>query len=163
LVKSKNVVAAGASNGGLLIGMMLSKFPEHLVGLSSELGLTDLELMETLSMGPAWTAEYPHSLEGRIKISPCHQISPSPVNHPPILIFTNTRDDVIHPAHSRRYTYLLQEAGFEARFIEIEGGGHGYDANYQGSARFFALRQSFFRDSLKDSDVDTFEPWIAKQ
>jgi prolyl oligopeptidase len=151
VIKSKDIVAAGASNGGLLIGMMLSKYPEHFAGLSLELGLTDLELMDTLSMGPAWTAEYPRSLESRIEISPCHQIPPCPMNHLPVLIFTNTLDDVLHAAYSRRYAYLLQEAGLEAWFIEIKGGGHGYGANYQESAQFCALRQSFFRHVLGKS------------
>jgi len=153
VVKSKNIVAAGASNGGLLIGMMFSKCPKHFAGFSLELGLTDLELMETLSMGPAWTAEYPQSLEGRIQISPSRQIPSSASDCPPILIFTNTRDDVVDPAHSRIYACLLQEAGFEAWFYEMKGGGHGYGANYEECAKFFAIRQSLFRCVLEKSKL----------
>jgi prolyl oligopeptidase len=65
-----------------------------------------------------------------------------------MLVFTNRLDDRVHPAHARRYAYLLQEYRHNALSFESESGGHGYGVNTLQIAEYFALRNSFYRRAL---------------
>lgn len=145
---ASKIVAAGASNGGLMIGMMLSRFPHRFAALACELPLTDLRRFQRWSAGQSWSAEYPLSLEDRLKISPCDNVTRADKDAPHVLVFTNRLDDRVHPAHARRYAYLLQEQGYNALFFEAESGGHGYGANTHQTAKYFALRNSAYRKAL---------------
>ncbi|KAM0707320.1 hypothetical protein Q7P35_005558 [Cladosporium inversicolor] len=152
VTEASRIVAAGASNGGLMAGMMLPRFPDRFAALACELPLTDLRRFQRWSAGQAWVAEYPLSLEDRLKISPCDNMTRATQDAPHVLVFTNRLDDRVHPAHARRYAYLLQEHGHDALFFEAESGGHGYGANTLQIAEYFALRNSFYRRALASQD-----------
>jgi prolyl oligopeptidase len=152
VTEASRIVAAGASNGGLMTGMMLPRFPDRFAALACELPLTDLRRFQRWSAGQAWAAEYPLCLKDRLKISPCDNIPRATQDAPHMLVFTNRLDDRVHPAHARRYAYLLQEYGHNALFFEAKSGGHGYGANTLQIAQYFALRHSFYRRGLAGRD-----------
>ena len=104
--------------------------------------------------GTSVGAEYPLSLGDRLKISPCDNITRAAQGAPHVLVFTNRLDDRVHPAHARRYAYLLQEYGHNALFFEAKSGGHGYGANTLQIAEYFAMRNSFYRRALASQDLN---------
>ena len=76
----KQLGARGGSNGGLLAGVMLTKYPEHFGAIVSEVPLLDMKRYHTLLAGASWMAEYgnpddPAEWEYIKTISPYHLFS----------------------------------------------------------------------------------------
>lgn len=130
------LAAQGGSNGGLLMGIMLTKYPELFGGLVCSVPLLDMKRFHLLLAGASWVAEYgdpddPDDWEFISKYSPYQNIS-SDRRYPPVLITTSTRDDRVHPGHARKMTAALEEAGHPVRYYEnIEGGHAGASDNPQ--------------------------------
>lgn len=128
--------AQGGSNGGLLMGVMLTKYPELFGGLVCSVPLLDMKRFHLLLAGASWVAEYgdpdnPSDWEFISKYSPYHNIS-TDRRYPPVLITTSTRDDRVHPGHARKMTAALEEAGHPVSYYEnIEGGHAGASDNPQ--------------------------------
>ncbi|HKH51217.1 MAG TPA: prolyl oligopeptidase family serine peptidase, partial [Mycobacterium sp.] len=92
----------GGSNGGLLMGIMLTQYPELFGALVCSVPLLDMRRFHLLLAGASWVAEYgdpddPDDWEFISKYSPYQNIS-ADRKYPPILITTSTRDDRVHPA-----------------------------------------------------------------
>ncbi|MDK8252506.1 prolyl oligopeptidase family serine peptidase, partial [Enterococcus faecalis] len=73
--------ARGGSNGGLLMGMMLTKYPEHFGAIVCEVPLLDMSRFHTLLAGASWMAEYgdpsdPKQWEFIKTFSPYHLFQP---------------------------------------------------------------------------------------
>lgn len=130
------LAAQGGSNGGLLMGIMLTKYPELFGGLVCSVPLLDMKRFHLLLAGASWVAEYgdpddPDDWEFISKYSPYQNIS-NDRRYPPVLITTSTRDDRVHPGHARKMTAALEEAGHPVRYYEnIEGGHAGASDNPQ--------------------------------
>ncbi|VEG51530.1 prolyl oligopeptidase [Mycolicibacterium aurum] len=128
--------AQGGSNGGLLMGIMLTKYPELFGALVCSVPLLDMKRYHLLLAGASWVAEYgdpdnPDDWEFISEYSPYQNISPDR-RYPPVLITTSTRDDRVHPGHARKMTAALEAAGHPVRYYEnIEGGHAGASDNPQ--------------------------------
>jgi len=128
--------AHGGSNGGLLMGVMLTRYPELFGALVCSVPLLDMRRFHLLLAGASWMAEYgdpdnPDDWEFISKYSPYQNIS-ADRKYPPILITTSTRDDRVHPGHARKMTAALEAAGHEVYYYEnIEGGHAGAADNAQ--------------------------------
>jgi prolyl oligopeptidase len=128
--------AAGGSNGGLLMGVMLTQYPELFGALVCSVPLLDMRRFHLLLAGASWVAEYgdpddPADWEFIEKYSPYQHVS-ADRHYPPLLITTSTRDDRVHPAHARKMTAALEAAGHHVRYYEnIEGGHAGAADNKQ--------------------------------
>lgn len=128
--------AQGGSNGGLLMGIMLTKYPELFGGLVCSVPLLDMKRFHLLLAGASWVAEYgdpddPDDWAFISEYSPYQNIS-AERSYPPVLITTSTRDDRVHPGHARKMTAALEEAGHSVRYYEnIEGGHAGASDNPQ--------------------------------
>ncbi|MBA0046111.1 prolyl oligopeptidase family serine peptidase [Mycobacteroides sp. LB1] len=139
--------AQGGSNGGLLMGVMLTAYPELFGALVCQVPLLDMRRYHLLLAGASWVAEYgdpdnPDDWEFISKYSPYQNIS-SDRRYPPVLITTSTRDDRVHPGHARKMTAALQEAGKPVWYYENIEGGHGGAANNDQSAFKAALAIEF--------------------
>ena len=93
--------AQGGSNGGLLMGIMLTQYPELFGALVCSVPLLDMRRFHLLLAGASWVAEYgdpdnPDDWEFISKYSPYQNIS-ADRRYPPVLITTSTRDDRVHP------------------------------------------------------------------
>jgi prolyl oligopeptidase len=121
--------AFGTSSGGLLMGVMLTKYPELFGALVCRMPLLDMRRYHLLLAGASWVTEYgdpddPAQWEFIKEYSPYHNISKDR-NYPPVLINTSTRDDRVHPGHARKMTAALEDAGHQVWFYENIEGGHG--------------------------------------
>jgi prolyl oligopeptidase len=135
--------AVGTSSGGLLMGVMLTQYPELFGALVCRMPLLDMRRYHLLLAGASWVAEYgdpddPAEWEFIKEYSPYHNISTSG-KYPPVLITPSTRDDRVHPGHARKMTIALEEAGHQVWFYENIEGGHGGVADNAQAAFMTAL------------------------
>jgi prolyl oligopeptidase len=139
--------AQGGSNGGLLMGVMLTRYPQLFGALVCQVPLLDMRRFHLLLAGASWVAEYgnPDDLDDWKFISeysPYHHIS-ADVRYPPVLITTSTRDDRVHPGHARKMTAALEAVGHRVAYYENIEGGHAGAADNAQIAFKAALSFSF--------------------
>jgi prolyl oligopeptidase len=139
--------AQGGSNGGLLMGVMLTRYPELFGALVCSVPLLDMRRFHLLLAGASWMAEYgdpdePDDWAFISKYSPYQNISVDR-RYPPVLITTSTRDDRVHPGHARKMTAALEDAGQPVHYYENIEGGHGGAADNAQSAFRSALIYEF--------------------
>ncbi|MET0995202.1 MAG: prolyl oligopeptidase family serine peptidase [Mycobacterium sp.] len=139
--------AQGGSNGGLLMGIMLTKYPELFGALVCQVPLLDMKRFHLLLAGASWVAEYgdpdnPDDWEFISKYSPYQNIS-ADASYPELLMTTSTRDDRVHPGHARKMTAALEAAGHRVRYYENIEGGHAGAADNAQTAFKSALAYSF--------------------
>ncbi|KQU36205.1 MULTISPECIES: prolyl oligopeptidase family serine peptidase [unclassified Rhodococcus (in: high G+C Gram-positive bacteria)] len=148
--------AQGGSNGGLLMGIMLTKYPESFGAIVCQVPLLDMKRYHRLLAGASWMAEYgdpddPDEWAFISEYSPYQNVSP-PGNsigvYPPILITTSTRDDRVHPGHARKMDALLEEYGYDVSYYENIEGGHGGAADNAQAAFKSALAYTFLWRTL---------------
>ena len=149
--------ATGGSNGGLLMGVMLTRYPELFGALAIAVPLLDMKRYHLLLAGASWMAEYgdPDTADWDDFLgaySPYQHIRPaSQVRYPPVLMTTSTRDDRVHPGHARKMTAALEAAGHEVEYYENVEGGHAGAADNSQEARKAVLTYEFFRRRLASS------------
>lgn len=148
----QRIAAEGASNGGLLMMNMLTRYPRLFGALFCTIPLIDMRRYSKLLAGASWIAEYgdptrDEDWEYLKHISAYHVESVAKCS-PPVLIATSRKDDRVHPGHARKMAKKLQELGHNAWFYETVGGGHGYGKDNREKASFVALGYSFLRHAI---------------
>ena len=144
--------AQGGSNGGLLMGIMATKYPELFGALVCQVPLLDMKRFHLLLAGASWVAEYgdpdnPDDWAFISEYSPYQNISTAP-RYPAMLVTTSTRDDRVHPGHARKMTAALEEAGHPVWYYENIEGGHAGAADNAQTAFKSALSFSFLSRTL---------------
>ena len=120
--------AMGGSNGGLLMGVMLTRYPELFGALVCQVPLIDMRRYHTMLAGASWVAEYgnPDDPEQWAFMEPFFRTRTSaPTSSTrPSLITTSTRDDRVHPGHARKFAAILEQTGHSDvwYYENIEGG-----------------------------------------
>jgi prolyl oligopeptidase len=137
----------GASNGGLLMGVMLTRYPQLFGAIVSQVPLLDMARYHELLAGASWMAEYGDPRERAQwqylrPFSPYHNVSAGQP-YPPVLLITSTRDDRVHPGHARKMTARLLETGHDVTYYENIEGGHGAAADNEQRALKWALVLEF--------------------
>lgn len=144
--------AQGGSNGGLLMGIMLTQYPERFGALVCSVPLLDMKRYHLLLAGASWVAEYgdpdnPDDWAFISEYSPYQNISATR-RYPPVLMTTSTRDDRVHPGHARKMTAALEAAGHPVFYYENIEGGHAGAADNEQVAFKSALTYSFLWQML---------------
>ena len=142
----------GGSNGGLLMGVMLTQRPDLFSAVICEVPLLDMLRFHKLLAGSSWIAEFgnPEIAEERdflLSYSPYHNVSRD-VDYPRVLFTTSTKDDRVHPGHARKMAARMLEQGHDILYYENIEGGHGGAANQQQQAMMSALAVTFLRRQL---------------
>jgi prolyl oligopeptidase len=142
----------GASNGGLLMGVMLTRYPELFGAIVCQVPLLDLRRYHELLAGASWMAEYgdprePGEWAYLRPFSPYHNVS-GDRQYPPVLLMTSTRDDRVHPGHARKMVALLRASGHDVSYYENIEGGHGAAADNEQLAFKWALVLEFLWQRL---------------
>ncbi|MCK0090245.1 S9 family peptidase [Rhodococcus sp. HNM0563] len=142
----------GGSNGGLLMGVMLTRYPHLFGAIVCQVPLLDMKRYHLLLAGASWMAEYgdpddPDEWKFLSEYSPYQNTDPD-ATYPPILITTSTRDDRVHPGHARKMVALLEEQGREVWYYENIEGGHGGAADNAQAAFKSALTFTFLTEVL---------------
>ncbi|WP_229405184.1 prolyl oligopeptidase family protein [Micromonospora sp. NBRC 110038] len=137
----------GGSNGGLLAGVMLTRYPELFGAVVAHVPLLDMRRYHKLLAGASWMAEYgdpddPADWAYLREYSPYHNVDADRA-YPPTLLVTSTRDDRVHPGHARKMAARLRERGHEVAYYENVEGGHGAAANNAQRAFVWALTLEF--------------------
>jgi prolyl oligopeptidase len=122
----------GGSNGGLLVGALLTQRPDLFAAAVPEVGVHDILRFKHFTIGWAWTSDYgdpdrtQDEFEWAHAYSPYHRITPG-TKYPPTLVITSDHDDRVVPAHSYKFAARLQAAnpdGIVLLRVEIDS-GHG--------------------------------------
>ncbi len=142
----------GASAGGLLMGTMLTQYPDLFGALVCMPPLLDMRRFHLLLAGASWMAEFgnpddPVDWEFIKKQSPYHNIHTGS-SYPPVLITSSTNDDRVHPGHARKMTAALEAAGHPVLFYENIEGGHSGIANNAQAAFTHAAIYEFLLQTL---------------
>nr|WP_051092559.1 prolyl oligopeptidase family serine peptidase [Jongsikchunia kroppenstedtii] len=160
LTTPEQLAAQGGSNGGLLMGVMYTSYPELFGALVCQVPLLDMRRYHRLLAGASWMAEYgdpddPDQWEFISTYSPYQRITPAQPDHPrpPLLMTTSTRDDRVHPGHARKFVARLEDSGQRhdhrepgvstVDYYENIEGGHGGAADNKQSAFKSALAYEF--------------------
>jgi len=122
----------GGSNGGLLIGAVMTQRPDLFKVAIPEVGVMDMLRFQKFTVGWGWSVEYGSSDSAKYfpvlyKYSPLHNIKDS-VAYPATLVVTADHDDRVVPAHSFKFISTLQakQKGPNPVLIRIEiNQGHG--------------------------------------
>jgi prolyl oligopeptidase len=152
LTTPEQLGAQGGSNGGLLMGVMLTRYPELFGALVCQVPLIDMRRYHLLLAGASWMAEYgdpddPQQWAFMEPFSPYQNVRAG-VDYPHILVTTSTRDDRVHPGHARKLVARLEELGHEVSYYENIEGGHGGAADNKQAAFKSALAYEFLWRTL---------------
>jgi prolyl oligopeptidase len=152
VTSARRLSAEGGSNGGLLVGSMLTRYPDLFGAILCQVPLLDMLRYTKLPPGASWIAEYgdpdkPADLAFIQSFSAYQQIEPGK-SYPPILLTTSTRDDRVHPGHARKFAARLKELGYPVMLYENAEGGHGGAADKDQAALIAALGNGFLRGTI---------------
>ena len=150
------LAARGGSNGGLLVGNMLTRYPELFGAIWCEVPLLDMARYTKLLAGQSWIAEYgdpddPAEWAFIQRFSPYHLVETGRT-YPPALITTNRTDDRVHPAHARKMAARLKALGAPVWLRETVAGGHGGAVDSKTIATTTALGFAFLRHTIAAGD-----------
>ena len=123
----------GGSNGGLLVGAVMTQRPDLMKVALPAVGVLDMLRYHKFTSGAGWAYDYGTShqsvemFEYLKSYSPVHNVNKN-VIYPATLVTTGDHDDRVVPAHSFKFTAELQEKGIKENplLIRIEtNAGHG--------------------------------------
>lgn len=128
---SSKLAIHGRSNGGLLIGAVMTQRPDLAKVAIPTVGVMDMLRFHKFTIGWAWTSDYGSSDNQEefnciVKYSPLHNIKET--EYPATLVTTGDHDDRVVPAHSFKFIATLQEKqkGNNPVLVRIDtNAGHG--------------------------------------
>jgi prolyl oligopeptidase len=165
LVKAKitsvdKLAIHGRSNGGLLVGAVLTQRPELFGAALPAVGVMDMLRYHLWTIGWAWASDY-GTVDDPALFPILHSYSPvhnaRPAAYPPTLITTADHDDRVVPAHSYKFGAALQHAqqGDEPILVRIDTrAGHGAGKALSMLIDERADQLAFLVEAL-DVDVDS--------
>jgi prolyl oligopeptidase len=104
----------GGSNGGLLMGAMITQHPELCRAVVSSVGIYDMLRVELAPNGQFNIPEFgtvkdPEQFQALYAYSPYHNVKDG-AEYPSVLFLTGANDPRVDPMHSRKMTARLQVA-----------------------------------------------------
>jgi len=131
---SSNYLAIrGGSNGGLLVGAVMTQRPDLVKVALPAVGVMDMLRYHTFTSGAGWAYDYGTAEQSKEMFeylkgySPVHNIKAG-VRYPATMVTTGDHDDRVVPAHSFKFAAELQskQVGNAPTLIRIEtNAGHG--------------------------------------
>ncbi|MCC5880115.1 MAG: prolyl oligopeptidase family serine peptidase [Idiomarina sp.] len=130
---SDKLALRGGSNGGLLVGAVMTQRPELAKVALPAVGVLDMLRYHTFTAGAGWAHDYGTAEQSEEMFeylrgySPLHNVREG-VNHPATMITTADHDDRVVPAHSFKFAAELQakDGGQNPQLIRIDvNAGHG--------------------------------------
>ncbi|MGH7847062.1 MAG: prolyl oligopeptidase family serine peptidase, partial [Candidatus Binatia bacterium] len=148
----KHLGIQGGSNGGLLMGVMLTQRPDLFKAVVCQAPLLDMRRFNRLLAGASWVDEYgdpdkPEDWSYVSRYSPYQNVAQDQ-RYPRVLFMTSTRDDRVHPGHARKMFAKMKEKGHDVLYFENIEGGHGGAADNKQAAYMSALGYAFLINEL---------------
>ena len=152
VTRSEKLGIQGGSNGGLLVGNMVTLYPGLFQAAVCQVPLLDMQRYNKLLAGASWMAEYgnpddPSQWSFIRTYSPYHNVQ-ADKKYANVLFTTSTRDDRVHPGHARKMMAKMEEQGHSVLYYENIEGGHGGAANNRQSAFMQAIAYTFLKQQL---------------
>lgn len=153
ITSSRHLGMQGGSNGGLLVGSVLTRRPELFNAVVCQVPLLDMQRYNKLLAGASWMGEYgnPDVAEDWAYIqtySPYHNVK-ADVHYPKVFFTTSTRDDRVHPGHARKMVAKMTDMGHDVLYFENTEGGHAGAANNEQRARVSAMVYAYLWSELR--------------
>lgn len=148
---SSKLAMAGGSNGGLLVGAVMTQRPELAAVAFPAVGVLDMLRYHTFTAGAGWAYDYGTAEESEemfhylLGYSPVHNVREGE-SYPSTMITTADHDDRVVPAHSYKFAAELQakHAGSNPVLIRIETrAGHGAGRTTESVISEWADRYAF--------------------
>lgn len=130
---SDYLAVSGGSNGGLLVGAVMTQRPELMKVALPAVGVLDMLRYHTFTAGAGWAYDYGTAEDSKEMFeylkgySPVHNIKKG-VQYPATMVTTGDHDDRVVPAHSFKFAATLQEHQMGNNPVLIRIGvkaGHG--------------------------------------
>lgn len=130
--RSEKLAVQGGSNGGLLMGAMITQHPDLMRAVVSQVGIYDMLRVELAPNGAFnvtefGTVEDPEQFKALYAYSPYHHVIDG-TKYPSILMMTGANDGRVAPYHSRKMIARLTEANKSESPILLRtstSAGHG--------------------------------------
>src|SRR6266511_3299781 len=130
--RPEKLAIQGGSNGGLLMGAMITQHPDLMGAVVSQVGIYDMLRVELAPNGAFnvtefGTVKYPEQFKALYAYSPYHRVVDG-TKYPSILMMTGANDGRVAPYHSRKMTARLDEANQAVNPILLRtssSAGHG--------------------------------------
>lgn len=130
--QTKKLAIQGGSNGGLLVGAVMTQRPDLFGACLPAVGVMDMLRFHKFTVGRFWVDDYgssdnPVEFHALYAYSPLHNLKHG-VSYPATMITTADTDDRVVPSHSFKFAAALQAAnvGPNPMLIRIETkAGHG--------------------------------------
>lgn len=135
---SEKLAANGGSNGGLLVGALMTQRPELFAAVVPQVGVMDMLRYQEFTVGRGWAADFGLADRSKdefdilFKYSPLHRLTPGTA-YPATLVMTSDHDDRVVPAHSFKFVARLQAVSPDDAVVILRveyAAGHG-----QGKSR----------------------------
>lgn len=140
---SERLAVNGGSNGGLLVGALLTQRPELFAAAVPQVGVLDMLRFEQFTIGRAWASDYGIASRSRAEFEVLYAYSPyhrlrAGIGYPPVLLMTSDHDDRVVPGHSFKFAARLQAVNPRGTCLlrVTYGAGHG-----QGKSRAALLAE----------------------
>lgn len=155
---SSKLAVGGRSNGGLMVGALMTERPDLFGAAIAEVGVLDMKRFPDVGNrgGTHWISEYgsPEKVEelrNLMKYSPLHNISRGK-NYPPTLVMTCENDGVVHPSHSFKFVAALQGDGYNKNptlLYVAKRTGHGPGKSTEQQIEEYTNKWAFLKSVLK--------------
>jgi prolyl oligopeptidase len=130
--RAEKLAVMGGSNGGLLMGAILTQHPDLMRAVVSAVGIYDMLRVELAPNGAFNVTEFgtvkdPEQFKALYAYSPYHHVADG-TKYPSILMMTGANDGRVAPYHSRKMVARLDEANKSANPILLRtssSAGHG--------------------------------------
>jgi prolyl oligopeptidase len=145
----------GRSNGGLLVGAVMTQRPDLFEVAVPSVGVLDMLRYHLFTIGYAWVPEYGSSddeeqLKYLMKYSPYHNLKAGE-KYPKTLVMTSMGDDRVVPYHSYKFAAKLQDQGSKENpyllWVETKA-GHGSGKSLEQRLDEYIARWSFVMHHL---------------
>ena len=154
--KSNLLGIRGGSNGGLLVGAVMTQRPDLFGACLPAVGVMDMLRYHKFTIGWAWATEYGSSdeedqIKNLLSYSPLHNVKPG-TSYPATMVSTADRDDRVVPGHSFKFAAALQAAqsSDNPTLIRIETrAGHGAGTPVSKKIDEYADLWAFLKANLK--------------
>ena len=144
----------GGSNGGLLMGAVITQHPDLAKAVVSQVGIYDMLRVELDPNGSFNTTEFgtvkdADQFKALYAYSPYHHIRAG-APYPALLLMTGANDGRVNPLHSRKFAAALQAAGSGGPILlrTTEKSGHGIGSSLDERIDEYADILMFLYDQL---------------
>jgi prolyl oligopeptidase len=154
--RPEKLAILGGSNGGLLMGAMITQHPDLVRAVVSAVGIYDMLRVELAPNGAFNVTEFgtvkdPDQFKALYAYSPYHHVADG-TNYPSILFMTGANDGRVAPYHSRKMVARLDEANKSSNPILLRtstSSGHGIGTALSERIKQLADEYSFLFAQLE--------------